>query len=855
MAPMELQLPLRTDSHASYHFERSRLNSLIKGAANYPLIMVCAGAGYGKTSAVHDFVKNSKVPTVWMQISERDNAEERFWENYTHAWNQVNAPFAGAISKIGFPGTIDKQNDYFNAAQKYLSPLERRIFVVDDVHTLENKKILRLSEYIVNNLVTGTTAIWISRSTPRHSIAGLVSKGHVFNVNESDLCFTDNELAQYFNQLDLNPQPDNLHEIMQDTEGWAFAINLIARSYQKAPGYGGYVRSAMKTNIFQVMETEIWEGFSERVRLFLIRISLIDHLSFDLIELLTGDDKTLIDEMERQSAYIRRDSFINAFLIHPLFLEFLAARQNLLSEEQKKETYAIAGKWCNDNGFKIDALSYFEKIGDYQTIIAILYALPAQMPYDIAKFCVAIFDRAPKEAYDSVVYLALTHVRCSMRIGLWQKAVDLAQHYESQLLKLPEDSPFRIASLGGLYLLWSYLRNFLCLSDNIFDFDVYLEKFCNCHGHPASISSHASRVRVLGPWAIANGSSKKGMPEEYINAVSRASTLMPRMFAGFMGGEEELVWGELKYFQGELDAAETLLAQAARKAKEHRQFEIHHRALLYTLRISIAQGNHVKADQVIKETKAQLDEAEYTNRFINYDISLAAYNYAIGLPDTIPPRIKRNISPYSHASFIENFENQLKIRYCYIMRNYPPVLAYIEEMKQRESYLFGHIAMLAMEACIYYKMKDRKKAYAVLLEAYKTASPNNLIMPFIELGKDMRTLTNAALKETDESRTIGSIPRTWLETINRKSATLAKRHAHFVAEYRQANSLTDSIAISPREADILSDLSHGLSRAEIAVSRDLSINTVKMVISNIYDKLGAENLADLIRIATEKKLI
>jgi DNA-binding NarL/FixJ family response regulator len=168
--------------------------------------------------------------------------------------------------------------------------------------------------------------------------------------------------------------------------------------------------------------------------------------------------------------------------------------------------------------------------------------------------------------------------------------------------------------------------------------------------------------------------------------------------------------------------------------------------------------------------------------------------------------------------------------------------------------------MLALEACVHYKMKDKQKAFAVLQDAYNTALPNELIMPFIELGKDMRTLTAAALKEAEGAngtRTSGEneIPGEWLENINRKAASYAKHQSHLAAEYKRLNGITDDSPISPREADILLDLSHGLSRAEIAASRGLSINTVKMVINNVYSKLGAENLAGLIRIAVERKLI
>ena len=57
-----------------FHFERPRLNQLLAEAVKFPLVMVCAGAGYGKTRAVSDFVSEHKnTPVVWLQLSARDN--------------------------------------------------------------------------------------------------------------------------------------------------------------------------------------------------------------------------------------------------------------------------------------------------------------------------------------------------------------------------------------------------------------------------------------------------------------------------------------------------------------------------------------------------------------------------------------------------------------------------------------------------------------------------------------------------------------------------------------------------------------------------------------------------------------
>ena len=78
-------------------FERPRIQRLLTEAARRPLVMVCAGAGYGKTRALADFARGSAATIVWVQLAARDNIGSRFWENYVNTVSRVNPPYAEAI--------------------------------------------------------------------------------------------------------------------------------------------------------------------------------------------------------------------------------------------------------------------------------------------------------------------------------------------------------------------------------------------------------------------------------------------------------------------------------------------------------------------------------------------------------------------------------------------------------------------------------------------------------------------------------------------------------------------------------------------------------------------------------------
>jgi DNA-binding CsgD family transcriptional regulator len=63
------------------------------------------------------------------------------------------------------------------------------------------------------------------------------------------------------------------------------------------------------------------------------------------------------------------------------------------------------------------------------------------------------------------------------------------------------------------------------------------------------------------------------------------------------------------------------------------------------------------------------------------------------------------------------------------------------------------------------------------------------------------------------------------------------------------------VRLTRREKEVLLSLFRGYTQDEIAENASRSVNTVKTIIKHIYEKLGASNRADAIRIAISLGLL
>jgi LuxR family maltose regulon positive regulatory protein len=376
------------------------------------------------------------------------------------------------------------------------------------------------------------------------------------------------------------------------------------------------------------------------------------------------------------------------------------------------------------------------------------------------------------------------------------------------------------------------------------------------HGRPSGyIAKPPTSVAVIGFYACLPINPAREETEKCIAAVAAFEPYAAEALGGCYRGMGDLVRAEAAFFRGHIDEAKRYAGEAVRKAREAGQYEIENRSLFYLERIHLHGGEFEELRRVRLELAELREKPFYLNRFTQYDIVEGWFAMQLGFMEGLADWLKNDFSESDLNPLVNGLEILIKAKYHFMEKKYPAALAALESRKDTEgSVVLGRIENLVLIAVCRYSFHDPEGAYTALAEAYALAESNGYFMPFTEMGRYMRSLADGALRDNADG-----LPREWLLEVRRNASAYAKRifaaRKVFGPVSRSHIETNASPPLSRREREVLRGLSRGLTREEIAVSLSISINTVKSVIRSMYNKLGAINRADAVRIATARRIL
>jgi len=556
------------------------------------------------------------------------------------------------------------------------------------------------------------------------------------------------------------------------------------------------------------------------------------------------------------------DSLIGDYRIHPLYVEFLQGKQDLLSDKEKQETYRWAAQWCNENNFYMDAINYLAKSHQYDRMLDAMLSYPFKLPHDVCEYLVSILEAIDPDCIEadederSVLLLKGLFIPL-LYIGMGK--YDEAQNLCFALINEWEDSDLPISS----YLLYTansnlaYINIYTCTATHDYDFLKHLKKAVEYYK-----SSSVLPVKVEGPFGVADIRAFTCLVgegavltefDQFLETTRETALYIAETYHNMYYGYDDLVACEIAFFKNQPETARNYAHSAIFKAREKNQHSIEAMAEHILLRVAILEGDHSLAKEILKQFREHLLNLNFWNRQLLNDLYTGLFYIQIGLPKMAPSWLENDEKEAASDVRLPARELIVEVKYYIACKKYKKALTVLGNSYPREPqerFAFGELILTLLAAAARLKTGDTAGAVNDFERAYEFSYRGIFEMPFIELGRELHPLTVAALKDVN-----CSIPEEWLKSINRKASIYTKKAAVISNMIKSGSDSADIAQLSVREREVLKDLYHGLSRDEIAANQHLSRNTIDKILQSVFIKLDAKNSADALRIAMETKLI
>ncbi|WP_323102166.1 LuxR C-terminal-related transcriptional regulator [Intrasporangium sp. YIM S08009] len=311
--------------------ERARVSDLLDRGTTTKLTLVSAQAGFGKTTAIANWVQHRSAPggVAWLSLDPGDAVPDGFWTYVATALSGVDPDLAAGVAPLLAAGA---------ALPAVLTELLNRladldhdlVLVLDDYHLVDGPEIADGLAFVLAHLPPHAHVVLSTRADPSLPLSRLRSHGELVEIRAADLRFTNDEATSYLRSHGVDLTPADTAALERKTEGWAAALQLAVLSLRDRADVSEFLAGFAGDDRFIVdyLVEEVLSRQPRPVRDFLLRTSVLDRLTGRLCDAVTGHEGggELLRELERQNLFVvPLDARRQWYRYHHLFADVLRA--------------------------------------------------------------------------------------------------------------------------------------------------------------------------------------------------------------------------------------------------------------------------------------------------------------------------------------------------------------------------------------------------------------------------------------------------------------------------------------------------------------------------------------------------
>ncbi|CAH1663586.1 MULTISPECIES: LuxR C-terminal-related transcriptional regulator [unclassified Chelatococcus] len=352
---------------------------------------------------------------------------------------------------------------YFNAEALIAAVIERLArtrqpvyLFLDDVHLLD-QRTADLLALLIQRVPLNTHCVLATRQLHTIELGSMRAYGQLLELGHQELRFTRQEaIALLAGAGHHEFEVAHLDMLLSKTEGWVTGLKLacfaLNRSTDRSDFFAHF--SGRGRAVAAFFAEDVFARQSEEIRSFLLETAVLDRLSPELCDTLTGrrGSSATLRHLEEIGLFIAQlDDEGQWFRYHNLFSEFLQRKLADLDSQAVFVAHRKAAVWFHSRGHHEQALEHALKSRDFTLLSEYLEGVAEDFTYSgrvgtISKYAaelpLAILARSPNTAV-AVAW----HKIYGMRFRQTRHLLDLATERLAEMRRDPETDPDALEAL------------------------------------------------------------------------------------------------------------------------------------------------------------------------------------------------------------------------------------------------------------------------------------------------------------------------------------------------------------------------------------------------------------------------
>jgi LuxR family maltose regulon positive regulatory protein len=363
--------------------ERERLLSALDRALSTPLTLLCAPAGFGKTTLLSAWASRHQAQIAWLSLEELDTSPTRFWVGLIAALRCCGgyAPSFGetAVALLESPQPPSPST----ILTALLHELESRevhpapiVLIVDDYQVIEEQAIHQGMSFFLEHLPAKVHLILSSRVDPVLKLSRWRVRGQLTEIRATDLRFQEVEASQFLGQMLSPPLSEaEVRRLVSRTEGWIVGLYLAALTLQRREERAAYLEAftGSQRYLLDYVQEEILARLQPPVRDFLLHSAILSRLDASVCQAVTAEperrvSQQMLEWLERANLFlVPLDEERRSYRLHELFREALLSTLHTTNPEIVPVLHRRAASFYEAQGEWAEAITHALEAADYST--------------------------------------------------------------------------------------------------------------------------------------------------------------------------------------------------------------------------------------------------------------------------------------------------------------------------------------------------------------------------------------------------------------------------------------------------------------------------------------------------------